>query len=629
MNRKEAKLIRVCAAIPKVKVANVDYNVEQIIKLVDKAYKQDVDVIVFPELCVTGYTCGDLFHQETLIEAANKGVSKIQAASFKVKEMIIIVGSPIREYGRLFNSAIVIQNGNRIGIVGKKYLPGYKEFYEERWFSEDNRATQIFKTPDFKFGIEICEDVWSVVPPSCRLVQKGAEIIFNLSASNELIGKHEYLMDLLKQQSARTISGYVYASSGYGESSQDVVYAGNAIIYENGKLLAQSERFKMDEQMIVQDIDLESIRNERTVNTSFAKYVGALKAYPSEIYLPLIKNPKEDTLRKYNGQPFVPKGDALKKRCQEILDIQVHALAKRLEHTEMKPVIGVSGGSDSTWALIVIIEAMKKLGRQMSDVIGVTMPGFATSARTKSNSNLLFEGFGITGKEIDIKGICEAELTALGHDKETQDITFENVQARTRTQILMNISNQEGGLVIGTGDLSELALGWCTYNADHMSMYGVNASIPKTLIKSLIRWYAEEKAEENVRVVLLDVLNTPVSPELTGSGAEGQNAQVTEDNIGPYELHDFFLYNMLRHGFGPKKILYLAKHAEFSKTYTLDELKKWLEVFIKRFFSQQFKRSCLPDGPKVGSISLSPRGDWRMPSDACKDEWFKQIKDFQ
>lgn len=626
MNRKDFSLVRVAAAISDVKVANVEYNVKSIMGLMSDAFSADVDVIVFPELCVTGYTCGDLFHSSTLLSSAKGGITEIISHSYNTPGMISIIGAPYVEGSKLFNAAYVIQDGNILGIVKKQNLPGYKEFYEERWFAEGKEnSNPIFKTPDLCFGVEICEDVWAPEPPSVSLVKRGAEVIFNLSASNELIGKHTYLVSLLKQQSARLICGYVYASAGYGESSQDVVYAGNGIILENNKILAKSDRFKPSAQLVISDIDLESLRNERLINTTFSKFFELDQ--DNIIYSGKIKPAKDEgTVRTYNGLPFVPgEGMSLNLRCQEILDIQSHALAKRLEHTGMKPVIGVSGGSDSTWALIVIMEALKKLGRPTSDCIGITMPGFATSGRTKGNSEKLMKALGIDYKTIDITEICRAELKALGHDETTQDITYENVQARTRTQILMNLSNQERGLVIGTGDLSELALGWCTYNADHMSMYGVNVSVPKTLIKSLIGWYANNVADETCKEVLLDILDTPVSPELTGSGATGETAQVTEDKIGPYELHDFFLYNTLRHGFAPSKILYLSKHATFSKDYTEETIKKWLKVFISRFFSQQFKRSCLPDGPKIGSISLSPRGDWRMPSDADVREWIKQL----
>lgn len=443
-------------------------------------------------------------------------------------------------------------------------------------------------------------------------------------------------MSMLRQRSADHICGYVYASSGFGESTQDLSYQGNALIFENGKLLAQNNRnliVNTGGQIVINDIDLESIRNERAVNTTFRQFRS--EHNPKDVtkcQIPGAILGEGDTVRKWNPKPFVPTGKELDERCKDILIMQSAALAKRLYHTGMKPVIGISGGSDSTWALIVAVEAMKMLKNPVSDIIGVTMPGFATSERTKKNSWALMKAFGIDAREVSIVDMATAELKALGHDLDTQDVTYENVQARSRTQILMNLSNQEKGLVIGTGDLSELALGWCTYNADHMSMYGVNASVPKTLIKKLIGWYASWIMVSNRELydTLEDILDTPVSPELTGSGADGKDAQVTEDKIGPYELHDFFLYNMLRHGYGPAKIMYIAEHTKegWSKEYTRADLKQWLQVFINRFFSQQFKRSCLPDGPKIGSISLSPRGDWRMPSDANQYEWFKQLKEY-
>lgn len=638
MNRKQAKLLRVAAAIPEVTVGNVSYNVSKIIELLDKSEEQGVDIIVFPELCVTGYSCGDLFFQECLIEAAEQGVADI-CEHTKNHKQVIIIGAPARADGNepIFNTALVIYKGEVVKAVGKRNLPGYKEFYEPRWFSRDNFPFRVFESEDgVKFGVEICEDVWAPYPPCTTMVQAGAEVIFNLSTSNELIGKHQYLVSMLRQRSADHICGYVYASSGFGESTQDLVYQGNALIFENGKLLAQNNRslvVNTGGQIVVNDIDLESLRNERAVNTTFRQFRADYN--PRDVtkwQIPGSIIGEGDTVRKWNPKPFVPTGKELDDRCKDILTMQSAALAKRLYHTRMKPVIGISGGSDSTWALIVAIEAMKMLGNPVSGIIGVTMPGFATSERTKKNSWALMKAFGIDAREISIVDMATAELKALGHDLTTQDVTYENVQARSRTQILMNLSNQEKGLVIGTGDLSELALGWCTYNADHMSMYGVNASVPKTLIKKLIAWYASWVMVSNRELhdTLMDILDTPVSPELTGSGADGKDAQVTEDKIGPYELHDFFLYNMLRHGYGPAKIMYLAEHTRegWSKNYTRADLKQWLQVFINRFFNQQFKRSCLPDGPKIGSISLSPRGDWRMPSDANQYEWFKQLKEY-
>lgn len=597
-------MIRVATAVPEVRVGDVDYNVAKIKELIEKAKKEDVDIVVFPELAITGYTCGDLFLTSSLRNKVMPAIKEIQKSI--PNGLLVIVGAPIVQKGKLYNSAVLLTN-EKILIENKVFLPNYKEFYEQRWFSEGKlEDKKVYRFKGVTFGVEICEDVWAPEPPSTYLVKKGAaQIIFNLSASNELVGKHDYLVSLLKQQSARLISGYVYASAGFGESSTDLVYAGNGIIIENGKILEESPRFTLQDQLTVADIDVEALDNERAVNKTFQRFLDIEKSVFIEIPGGKYKE-KRDLRRKVNPFPF--KADAT--RYKEIFNIQVTALAKRLQHTGMKPVIGVSGGSDSTWALVIAVEACRKLGKPTTDVLGVSMPGFATSERTRKNAKVLSEEMGITFKEIDITSICKAELEALSHPLDIQDITYENVQARTRTQILMNLANQEGGLVIGTGDLSELALGWCTYNADHMSMYGVNASIPKTLVKELIAWYSDSPVFKNI-------LSTPVSPELTGTGAEGDKPQVTEDNIGPYEVHDFVLYHFLRHGFGPEKIKFLAEHTVLKK-YDLD---KWIAVFFKRFTQQQFKRSCLPDGPKIGSVSLSPRGDWRMPSDSSTELW--------
>lgn len=597
-------MIRVATAVPEVRVGDVDYNVAKIKELIEKAKKEDIDIVVFPELAITGYTCGDLFLTSSLRNKVMPAIKEIQKSI--PNGLLVIVGAPIIQKGKLYNSAVLLTN-EKILIENKVFLPNYKEFYEQRWFSEGKlEDKKVYRFKGVTFGVEICEDVWAPEPPSTYLVKKGAaQIIFNLSASNELVGKHDYLVSLLKQQSARLISGYVYASAGFGESSTDLVYAGNGIIIENGKILEESPRFTLQDQLTVADIDVEALDNERAVNKTFQRFLDTEKSVFIEIPGGKYKE-KRDLRRKVNPFPF--KADAT--RYKEIFNIQVTALAKRLQHTGMKPVIGVSGGSDSTWALVIAVEACRKLGKPTTDVLGVSMPGFATSERTRKNAKALSEEMGITFKEIDITSICKAELEALSHPLDIQDITYENVQARTRTQILMNLANQEGGLVIGTGDLSELALGWCTYNADHMSMYGVNASVPKTLVKELIAWYSDSPVFKNI-------LSTPVSPELTGTGAEGDKPQVTEDNIGPYEVHDFVLYHFLRHGFGPEKIKFLAEHTVLKK-YDLD---KWIAVFFKRFTQQQFKRSCLPDGPKIGSISLSPRGDWRMPSDSSTKLW--------
>ena len=556
------------------------------------------------------------------------------------------------------NCAIVIQSGKILGIVPKTYLPNYKEFYEQRWFASSTALidTQIricgqtvpfsknliFHTQKTNFAIELCEDLWAPIPPSSTLALKGAEIIFNLSATNELISKHQYLLSLISQQSSRCIAGYVYSSCGFGESTQDVVFAGNALIYENGTLLARSERFSLDEQLVISDIDTERLLTERRVNTSFMENTRQIN-YNEKIDIQCqTVNPTYDyeLTRWVNPHPFVPSGNALTERCEEIFAIQVEGLAKRIVHTNAKTaVLGISGGLDSTLALLVCVKTMDKLGRSRKDIVGVTMPGFGTTDRTYNNSISLMQSLGITLKEISIKDACIQHFKDIEHDMNVHDVTYENGQARERTQILMDVANQMGGFVVGTGDLSELALGWATYNADHMSNYGVNCSIPKTLVKYLVKWVAMTSVDEESKETLLDIIDTPISPELIPADENGNIKQKTEDLVGPYELHDFFLYNFLRMGFRPAKIYYLAEKAFIQQTYPEtpengmevgsydeDTIKKWLNTFCRRFFTQQFKRSCLPDGPKVGSVSLSPRGDWRMPSDASYNDWVKDLE---
>lgn len=556
------------------------------------------------------------------------------------------------------NCAIVIQSGKILGIVPKTYLPNYKEFYEQRWFASSTALTDtqiricgqtvpfsknlIFHTQKTNFAIELCEDLWAPIPPSSTLALKGAEIIFNLSATNELISKHQYLLGLISQQSSRCIAGYVYSSCGFGESTQDVVFAGNALIYENGTLLARSERFSLDEQLVISDIDTERLLTERRVNTSFMENTRQIN-YNEKIDIQCqTVNPTYDyeLTRWVNPHPFVPSGNALTERCEEIFAIQVEGLAKRIVHTNAKTaVLGISGGLDSTLALLVCVKTMDKLGRSRKDIVGVTMPGFGTTDRTYNNSISLMQSLGITLKEISIKDACIQHFKDIEHDMNVHDVTYENGQARERTQILMDVANQMGGFVVGTGDLSELALGWATYNADHMSNYGVNCSIPKTLVKYLVKWVAMTSVDEESKETLLDIIDTPISPELIPADENGNIKQKTEDLVGPYELHDFFLYNFLRMGFRPAKIYYLAEKAFIQQTYPEtpengmevgsydeDTIKKWLNTFCRRFFTQQFKRSCLPDGPKVGSVSLSPRGDWRMPSDASYNDWVKDLE---
>ena len=635
--------IKVASAVPSVKVADCKYNVEQIEQQIILAEGQGVEIIVFPELSLTGYTCQDLFRQNLLLETTESAMLMLLDFTRQLN-IISIVGLPIAVGDLLLNCAAIIQKGQILGIVAKEYLPNYNEFYEKRWFAsvQDLRTTelrfagnqinlsftpQIFVTCDgVRFGVEICEDVWAPTPPSNHLALAGADIIFNLSASDELIGKHDYLCKLLAQQSARTITGYVYSSAGFGESTQDVVYGGNALIFENGHLLQSGPRFAMTPQMQVAQIDVERLRTERRGNTT---YVNAQRRMIGEDVI--FKNahsilPKDFVLeRPVDVHPFIPSPDMMEKSCEEILNIQVMGLAKRLVHTGcQKVVIGISGGLDSTLALLVCAMTFDKLGLDRSGIIGVTMPGFGTTDRTYTNAIKLMQSLRITIREISIAKSVTQHFEDIGHDISVHDTTYENSQARERTQILMDVSNQEGGLVIGTGDLSELALGWCTYNGDHMSMYAVNASIPKTLIACLVKFVAGTM-DADTSATLHDVVDTPISPELVPADEDGNIQQKTEDLVGPYELHDFFLYYFMRHGFCPMKIFLLAQKA-FEGQYEDDVIKHWLKTFFRRFFSQQFKRSCLPDGPKVGSISLSPRGDWRMPSDASSELWLRECE---
>lgn len=635
--------IKVASAVPSVKMADCKYNVEQIEQQIILAEGQGVEIIVFPELSLTGYTCQDLFRQNLLLETTESAMLMLLDFTRQLN-IISIVGLPIAVGDLLLNCAAIIQKGQILGIVAKEYLPNYNEFYEKRWFAsvQDLRTTelrfagnqinlsftpQIFVTCDgVRFGVEICEDVWAPTPPSNHLALAGADIIFNLSASDELIGKHDYLCKLLAQQSARTITGYVYSSAGFGESTQDVVYGGNALIFENGHLLQSGPRFAMTPQMQVAQIDVERLRTERRGNTT---YVNAQRRMIGEDVI--FKNahsilPKDFVLeRPVDAHPFIPSPDMMEKSCEEILNIQVMGLAKRLVHTScQKVVIGISGGLDSTLALLVCAMTFDKLGLDRSGIIGVTMPGFGTTDRTYTNAIKLMQSLHITIREISIAKSVTQHFEDIGHDISVHDTTYENSQARERTQILMDVSNQEGGLVIGTGDLSELALGWCTYNGDHMSMYAVNASIPKTLIACLVKFVAGTM-DADTSATLHDVVDTPISPELVPADEDGNIQQKTEDLVGPYELHDFFLYYFMRHGFRPMKIFLLAQKA-FEGQYDDDVIKHWLKTFFRRFFSQQFKRSCLPDGPKVGSISLSPRGDWRMPSDASSELWLRECE---
>lgn len=635
--------VKVAAAVPHVQVADCFYNIEEIEKLMRQASEEGVQMITFPELSITAYTCLDLFTQQTLLNNAEKALLKLVSNTADLA-IFTIVGIPLRTENRLINAAVVFQKGEILGVVPKTYLPNYKEFQEQRWFTSSTELQKsrisiagkeyplgsylLFKSEQIVAGIEICEDLWVPVPSSSLLAMQGANIIFNLSASNELIGKHNYLRSLICQQSARCMAGYVYASSGFGESSTDLVFAGNGIIAENGNLLAESARFTMKEQLVISEIDIESLQNDRQVNTSFM--YGAyelLKNKASETIHFQLETSKEFTLtRSIDPHPFTPSGEALAERCEEIFQIQIAGLAKRIAHTHAQTaVVGISGGLDSTLALLVTVMTFEALKIPREQIIGITMPGFGTTGRTYNNAVNLIHSLGVTLKEISIKEACLQHFKDINHDPTIHDVTYENSQARERTQLLMDVANKLNGLVIGTGDLSELALGWATYNGDHMSMYGVNGSIPKTLVKYLVEWIAQNKVDKASQATLLDIVDTPISPELIPADENGNIKQKTEDLVGPYELHDFYLYHFIRFGSSPAKIYFLAQKA-FHGIYDNTTIKKWLHTFFRRFFQQQFKRSCLPDGPKVGSISLSPRGDWRMPSDAISKLWLSEIE---
>ena len=634
--------VKVAAAVPRVKVADCKFNAERIESLIAVAEGKGVQIIIFPEMSITGYTCGDLFGQQLLLEEAEIGLMQILNNTRQL-DIISIVGMPVVVNSTVINAAVVIQKGKVLGISAKTYLPNYKEFYEQRWFTsalqlkESNTrlcgqivpigANLIFETSNTSFGVEICEDLWATIPPSSSLALQGAEVIFNMSADNEGIGKHNYLRSLISQQSARCIAGYVFSSSGFGESTTDVVFAGNGLIYENGSLIAYSNRFSMEEQLIISEIDVERIRAERRINTTFAANQANLGDKKAIHVSTEFVNSKELILtRNIPPLPFIPEENELKQHCEEVFSIQIAGLAQRLIHTGTKTaVVGISGGLDSTLALLVCVKTFDKLGLSRKDILGITMPGFGTTDRTYHNAISLMKSLGISIREISIKESCIQHFKDINHDLNIHDVTYENSQARERTQILMDVANQTSGMVIGTGDLSELALGWATYNGDHMSMYGVNASIPKTLVKYLVKWVAENGVDELSATTLLDIVDTPISPELIPADENGEIKQKTEDLVGPYELHDFFLYYFLRFGFRPSKIFYLATIA-FKDIYDEETIKKWLSTFFRRFFNQQFKRSCLPDGPKVGSISISPRGDWRMPSDASSAMWLKEIE---
>lgn len=642
----------VAAGIPGVKVADVAYNAGLMQQMATDACMKGAEIITFPELSLTGYSCQDLFRSESLLCEAEEALLSL-TDNLAELDIIAIAGIPLRVDGMLINGAAVIGHGHIYGVVAKTFLPNYGEFYEKRWFASAQdignehtihvgshtltitQSPQLFTTrKGIKFGVEICEDLWSPIPPSNNLALAGADIIFNLSASDELIGKRAYLRSLVAQQSARTISAYAYAGCGFGESTQDVVYGGNAFIFENGRCISESQRFSLDAQLIMAQVDVEKLRGERRANTTFvnAQKCGYAINIPAD-HADRMPAHSFKLTRDIDPRPFIPESSDMHDACEEILSIQMAGLAKRLQHTRCaNVVIGISGGLDSTLALLVCVRAFDYLGLNRKGIHGVTMPGFGTTSRTHGNACDLMASLGVTQHEISIKDSVTQHFRDIGHDINIHDITYENGQARERTQILMDLANQVGGMVIGTGDLSELALGWATYNGDHMSMYGVNASVPKTLIKHLVSYFADSYMDKDCRSTLLDIIDTPISPELIPAEENGSIKQKTEDLVGPYELHDFFLYHYLRFGFRPAKLFLMARrafdgsHPEVAR-YDDATILHWMRIFFKRFFAQQFKRSCLPDGPKVGSVSLSPRGDWRMPSDASSALWLKEIDD--
>lgn len=640
--------VRVAAAAPRLAVGDIVANQKVILDSVRQAAAQYVSLLIFPELSITGYTVGDLFQQQLLQKEALRSLNEIRQATAKYN-MAICVGLPLAVEDKLFNAAAVVSCGKILGIVPKTYVPGYKEFYEERWFSSARDLTakevklfgstvplgadllfQVSESPKIILGVEICEDVWTPLPPSSFQVIAGANVVANLSASNDLVGKADYRRSLVSQQSARGICGYVYASCGVGESTTDLVFGGHSIIAENGMILAESQKFIRNGELITADIDLEHLKLDRERTTSFGESVhesGGKTFRIAETRLSLPKIGK--TNRRVDPRPFVPSDPAERdKRAEEIFAIQTAGLAKRLEQARInKIVLGLSGGLDSTLALLVAVRTCKLLGLPPGNIHALTMPGFATTKRTRLNAVKLAKALGAVLDEIDITKGSTQQLNDIQHDGKTQDVTFQNVQARYRTMTLMNEANRIGGLVLGTGDLSEIALGWCTFTGDHISHYNVNVGIPKTLVKYLVQWVGEREDFKNVKKILTDVLKTPISPELVKSTGK-EITQRTEDLIGPYELHDFFLYHFVRWGSAPSKILFLAQEA-FGAKYPAAEIKKWLRVFVDRFFKNQWKRSVMPDGPKVGSVSLSPRGDWRMPSDAEASLWLRNLDEKQ
>lgn len=632
--------VRVAAAVPMIRVADCRYNAQEVKKQIAEAVEEGVEIICFPELTLTGYTCADLFFTQALQQDVMIALEDVCRFT-REKPIIVLLGAPLQVDNNLFNCAFVMTDGEVMGIVPKINLPNTGEFYEKRWFTSGRTAMEVaiggnvpriptveiwsgdvpfgvdllFSTRDYCFGIEICEDLWSPLPPSTQLAIQGAELIFNLSSSNCVVGKNAFRRQMITQQSARVHCGYVYTSSGVGESTTDVVYSGSTYIAENGDMLSEGERFLQTSSMIVQELDIERLRTDRQRNTNFTKDKCG---HYRKVNVAPIEREEEMTAplhRSFSMTPFLPEENEKDAYCMDVLSIQTSGLIRRWEHTHAQTVaVGISGGLDSTLALIVCVLAADRMGIDRSAVLGITMPGFGTSDRTYGNAIALMKQLGVTIHEIPIREVATQHLEDIGHDINTHDVTYENAQARIRTLILMDMANKYNGIVVGTGDLSELALGWATYCGDQMSMYGVNAGVPKTLVRYMVRYAAENVFGEEVRQILLDVIDTPVSPELLPADENGNIAQITEDKVGPYELHDFYIYYFLRYGFTREKIAYMAQQA-FADKYTEDTIAHWLDVFMRRFYQQQFKRSCMPDGPKVVGVSLSPRGDWRMPSD--------------
>ncbi len=656
--------IRTAAAAPKVELGNCEANAERISAFIGQAVRSRAALIVFPELSVTGYTCGDLFYQDTLLISAEKALKRIAAAT-KGTGTAAIVGVPVAYRDRIFNCAAVVFNGKIAGIVPKRHIPNYGEFYEGRWFSPGEGTEglvdyagqkgipfgtkSLFRLGDALIGIEICEDLWAPLPPSTILCMAGANVIANLSASNELAGKHDYRMQLISQQSGRCMASYIYASAGFGESTSDLVYAGDTVIAENGRITAEGRRFDKDGTMIFSDIDLGLLTSMRRKTGTFPGFEPGTEYLAKGIGVIDLGTPAfpDELSRKIDTHPFIPSPELADKRMEEIIGIQTAALATRIDRIKSKTaVIGISGGLDSTLALLITALTYDYLGKDRKEIIGITMPGPGTTGRTKGNAVELMEVLGITSREIPISAATEQHFSDIGLGSGYRGTAYENSQARERTQILMDMANLTGGIVIGTGDLSESALGWCTYNGDHMSMYNLNGGIPKTLVRHIVKWIADnrvsgmsairkagsdDRAEEarDAKAIIYDIIDTPISPELLPADEKGGISQKTEELIGPYELHDFFLYHLIRLGEEPRKILFTAAHA-FKGKYDTATIEKWLGTFLKRFFSQQFKRNCMPDSPKVGTVALSPRGDWRMPSDADPQEWLgaDTIRDF-